>query len=155
MRLTPKLNSQVCDAFVSRFGKYAGWAQNVLFIGELPSQKALVAAADDAKSAKRKRVGEKVTVQVVVQSGGVNNKVGDSLFIYTLLLWYNSCSSVSHLSKIFGNCSARMIKFGKLVPLRMRMFQRHSCKNSLALESPRGQASKLLPICCTESNIEL
>lgn len=39
-RLTPKLFSRVTEAFVTRFGKYAGWAQTVLFIGELPSQKA-------------------------------------------------------------------------------------------------------------------
>ena len=31
--LTPKLSVVVADAFVTRFGSYAGWAQNVLFIG--------------------------------------------------------------------------------------------------------------------------
>ncbi|XP_057503991.1 N-glycosylase/DNA lyase OGG1-like, partial [Actinidia eriantha] len=41
-RLTPKLCSRVADAFVSRYGKYAGWAQTLLFIAELPSQKALL-----------------------------------------------------------------------------------------------------------------
>ncbi|WCJ44390.1 N-glycosylase/DNA lyase OGG1 [Euphorbia peplus] len=38
-RLTPKLCSQVADAFVSKYGKYAGWAQTLLFIAELPAQK--------------------------------------------------------------------------------------------------------------------
>ncbi|KAK2995675.1 hypothetical protein RJ640_006135 [Escallonia rubra] len=41
-RLTPKLCSFVADAFVSKYGKYAGWAQTLLFIAELPSQKALL-----------------------------------------------------------------------------------------------------------------
>jgi N-glycosylase/DNA lyase len=39
--LTNKLHSQVSDAFVSKYGKYAGWAQTLLFIAELPSQKKL------------------------------------------------------------------------------------------------------------------
>lgn len=68
MRLTPKLCSQVSDAFVSKFGKYAGWAQNVLFIGELRSQKALVAASDETKPAKRKRGSNKVTVEVLIET---------------------------------------------------------------------------------------
>ncbi|XP_058189707.1 N-glycosylase/DNA lyase OGG1 [Rhododendron vialii] len=41
-RLTPKLCSRVADAFVSKYGKYAGWAQTLLFIAELPSQKTLL-----------------------------------------------------------------------------------------------------------------
>lgn len=41
-RLTPKLSGQVAEAFVSKYGKYAGWAQTMLFIAELPSQKAIV-----------------------------------------------------------------------------------------------------------------
>ncbi|GAV83852.1 HhH-GPD domain-containing protein/OGG_N domain-containing protein [Cephalotus follicularis] len=41
-RLTPKLCNRVAEAFVSKYGKYAGWAQTVLFIAELPSQKALL-----------------------------------------------------------------------------------------------------------------
>ncbi|XP_071693545.1 N-glycosylase/DNA lyase OGG1 [Rutidosis leptorrhynchoides] len=41
-RLTPKLCSRVADAFVEKYGKYAGWAQTLLFIAELPSQKALI-----------------------------------------------------------------------------------------------------------------
>ncbi|GMY06726.1 N-glycosylase/DNA lyase OGG1 [Fagus crenata] len=42
VRLTPKLCSRVAEAFVSKYGKYAGWAQTLLFIAELPSQKALL-----------------------------------------------------------------------------------------------------------------
>ncbi|KAL6634175.1 hypothetical protein ACP70R_026846 [Stipagrostis hirtigluma subsp. patula] len=55
--LTPKLSIVVADAFVTRFGSYAGWAQNVLFIGQLPSQKLLVteATSDTTKPTKRKR----------------------------------------------------------------------------------------------------
>ncbi|XWS23708.1 hypothetical protein CRYUN_Cryun28dG0038300 [Craigia yunnanensis] len=40
-RLTPKLCSRVAEAFVIKYGEYAGWAQSLLFIAELPSQKAL------------------------------------------------------------------------------------------------------------------
>lgn len=43
-RLTPKLCSRVADAFVSKYGKYAGWAQTLLFIAELPSQKLLLSS---------------------------------------------------------------------------------------------------------------
>ncbi|XP_020245120.1 N-glycosylase/DNA lyase OGG1, partial [Asparagus officinalis] len=72
--LTPKLCGQVAEAFVSKFGNYAGWAQNVLFIGELPSQKALVATVEEtksskSKSSKRRRVTSKAAVQVLVESG--------------------------------------------------------------------------------------
>ncbi|KAI3836398.1 hypothetical protein MKW98_008159 [Papaver atlanticum] len=42
-RLTPKLCNRVAEAFVNKYGKYAGWAQTLLFIAELPSQKALLA----------------------------------------------------------------------------------------------------------------
>ncbi|KAL9265714.1 N-glycosylase/DNA lyase OGG1-like protein [Drosera capensis] len=41
-RLTSKLCNRVAEAFVLRYGKYAGWAQTLLFIAELPSQKALI-----------------------------------------------------------------------------------------------------------------
>ncbi|KAL6515519.1 8-oxoguanine glycosylase ogg1 [Orobanche hederae] len=41
-RLTPKICNRVADAFMSKYGKYAGWAQTLLFISELPSQKALL-----------------------------------------------------------------------------------------------------------------
>ncbi|GFP89834.1 n-glycosylase/dna lyase ogg1 [Phtheirospermum japonicum] len=44
-RLTPKICNRVADAFVSKYGKYAGWAQTLLFISELPSQKALLPAS--------------------------------------------------------------------------------------------------------------
>lgn len=52
-QLTPKLCTRVANAFVSRFGKYAGWAQTALFIGELPSQKTF--PHENTKSSKRKR----------------------------------------------------------------------------------------------------
>ncbi|CAL5417448.1 unnamed protein product [Camellia sinensis] len=57
-RLTPKLCRRVADAFVSTYGKYAGWAQTLLFIAELPSQKALLPSnfwiTDDQKPVKTK-----------------------------------------------------------------------------------------------------
>ncbi|KAF5725313.1 N-glycosylase/DNA lyase OGG1 isoform X1 [Tripterygium wilfordii] len=58
-RLTPKLCSRVAEAFVSRYGSYAGWAQTLLFIAELPSQKAIIPShcqttTKENKSSKRK-----------------------------------------------------------------------------------------------------
>lgn len=41
-KLTLKLCNRVAEAFVTKYGKYAGWAQAVLFIAELPSQKAIL-----------------------------------------------------------------------------------------------------------------
>lgn len=57
-RLTHKLCVRVADAFVSKYGKYAGWAQTLLFIAELPSQKTLlpsnVCGIEGQKPVKRK-----------------------------------------------------------------------------------------------------
>uniref|UniRef100_A0A0E0K101 Protein kinase domain-containing protein n=1 Tax=Oryza punctata TaxID=4537 RepID=A0A0E0K101_ORYPU len=57
--LTPKLSVAVADAFVAKFGSYAGWAQNVLFIGQLSAQKLMVAETTNTskKPTKRKRSG--------------------------------------------------------------------------------------------------
>lgn len=59
-RLTPKLCSRVAEAFVNKYGKYAGWAQTMLFIAELPSQKAILPShfsnVNGKKSVKRKIV---------------------------------------------------------------------------------------------------
>ncbi|XP_078440978.1 8-oxoguanine-DNA glycosylase 1 [Wolffia australiana] len=38
-RISPKHYGRISEAFVRRYGKYAGWAQAALFVGELPSQK--------------------------------------------------------------------------------------------------------------------
>lgn len=52
-RLTPKLCSRVADAFVEKYGRYAGWAQTLLFIAELPSQKVLLQSLNnDTEEAK-------------------------------------------------------------------------------------------------------
>ncbi|KAL6215009.1 hypothetical protein ACLB2K_010306 [Fragaria x ananassa] len=63
-RLTSKLCSRVAEAFVSKYGKYAGWAQTLLFVAELPSQKALlpphVSDAKESKSTKGKGRGRKI-----------------------------------------------------------------------------------------------
>lgn len=57
-RLTPALSNRVAEAFVKKYGEYAGWAQTALFIGELPSQKILLPsnlhATKAAKSAHKK-----------------------------------------------------------------------------------------------------
>lgn len=68
-RLTPKLCSRVAEAFVNKFGKYAGWAQNVLFIGELPSQRALIPShlhpLKETKSAHEKCGKQEVAIEVL------------------------------------------------------------------------------------------
>ena len=73
MSLTPKLCNRVAEGFVARFGKYAGWAQNVLFIGELSSQKALrpsdVTVGSQPRSAKRKHKKNKVATKISSQVG--------------------------------------------------------------------------------------
>lgn len=57
-KLTHKLCSRVAEAFVSKYGEYAGWAQTLLFIAELPAQKALLQSfslpIQQDKSAERK-----------------------------------------------------------------------------------------------------
>lgn len=53
--LTPKLCNRVADAFVRTYGKYAGWAQTLLFIAELPSQKALLNSTEEKSPNSRKR----------------------------------------------------------------------------------------------------
>lgn len=55
-RLTPKLCNRVAEAFVSKYGKYAGWAQTLLFVADLPQQKALLPA--NLEKTKRKRSTE-------------------------------------------------------------------------------------------------
>ncbi|XP_011003431.1 PREDICTED: N-glycosylase/DNA lyase OGG1 [Populus euphratica] len=54
--LTPKLCGRVADAFVTKYGKYAGWAQTLLFIAELPSQKAFLPSVtvNEKKSSKKR-----------------------------------------------------------------------------------------------------
>lgn len=56
--LTPKLSNRVADAFVRTYGKYAGWAQTLLFIAELPSQKALMNSTEEkSPNSKKKKTG--------------------------------------------------------------------------------------------------
>ncbi|PWA85700.1 8-oxoguanine-DNA glycosylase 1 [Artemisia annua] len=58
-RLTPKVCSRVSDAFVEKYGKYAGWAQTLLFIAELPSQKALLQSlTNETKDAVKDEIDE-------------------------------------------------------------------------------------------------
>ncbi|KAH6782637.1 8-oxoguanine-DNA glycosylase 1 [Perilla frutescens var. frutescens] len=62
-RLTPRICNRVADAFVSKYGKYAGWAQTLLFIAELPSQKAILPSSFwDTKE------GSSVELQVKIQA---------------------------------------------------------------------------------------
>ncbi|KAG8071002.1 hypothetical protein GUJ93_ZPchr0006g44682 [Zizania palustris] len=60
--ITTKLSVAVADAFVTKFGSYAGWAQNVLFIGQLSAQKLMVSEDSNGttKSSKRKHRGNNV-----------------------------------------------------------------------------------------------
>ncbi|KAI3689467.1 hypothetical protein L2E82_47424 [Cichorium intybus] len=58
-RLTPKLCSRVADAFVEKYGRYAGWAQTLLFIAELPSQKALLQSLTNETKEAVKDVNQK------------------------------------------------------------------------------------------------
>jgi len=58
--LTPKLSIVVADAFVAKFGKYAGWAQTVLFIGQLPAQKLAADDTSDAKKVTKRKRGAKI-----------------------------------------------------------------------------------------------
>ncbi|KAL9226148.1 hypothetical protein vseg_001993 [Gypsophila vaccaria] len=54
-RLSPKLCIRVSEAFVERYGKYAGWAQTLLFVAELPSQKALISPEVEVPTVKEKK----------------------------------------------------------------------------------------------------
>lgn len=71
-RLTPKLHSCVADAFVSKYGQYAGWAQTLLFIADLPLQKALLPSISETNSAeaaatlKAKKEGKKKKLKKVI-----------------------------------------------------------------------------------------
>lgn len=68
-RLTPKVCSRVSDAFVEKYGKYAGWAQTLLFIAELPSQKALLQSlTNETKDAVKDEI---VELQQSVVKGNV------------------------------------------------------------------------------------
>ncbi|PKA46962.1 N-glycosylase/DNA lyase OGG1 [Apostasia shenzhenica] len=55
-KLTARNSALVAQAFVTRFGRYAGWAQNVLFISELPSQKALLLENFANENAKKRKL---------------------------------------------------------------------------------------------------
>ncbi|XP_059280276.1 N-glycosylase/DNA lyase OGG1 [Lycium ferocissimum] len=59
--LTPKLHNRVADAFVRTYGKYAGWAQTLLFIAELPSQKALLNSTEEKSPNPKKRKLGRIT----------------------------------------------------------------------------------------------
>ncbi|GAB4821909.1 hypothetical protein N2152v2_008955 [Parachlorella kessleri] len=54
--LTKKIHTEVQAAFLERFGPYAGWAHNTLFISELASIKERIRAAPTADSAIRGEV---------------------------------------------------------------------------------------------------
>lgn len=55
-RLTSKLCNCVAEAFVTRYGKYAGWAQTLLFVSELPSQRAIIPSQVKKKISQTKSV---------------------------------------------------------------------------------------------------
>lgn len=68
-RLTPKLCNRVAEAFVSKYGKYAGWAQTLLFIAELSSQKALLPS--ELWNEKGKRSSKTKTVEALTVAGTI------------------------------------------------------------------------------------
>lgn len=55
--LTKKVHAEVQAAFVQRFGAYAGWAHNSLFIGQLASTRDKVPALATGSGGKRKAGG--------------------------------------------------------------------------------------------------
>ncbi|KAK6939905.1 8-oxoguanine DNA glycosylase, N-terminal [Dillenia turbinata] len=73
-RLTPKLCSHVADAFVDKYGKYAGWAQNLLFIAELPSQRALIPSSFWSTKEEKSAYGRKR------KTGSGNNHLAESFY---------------------------------------------------------------------------
>jgi hypothetical protein len=89
--LTPKLHAEVQQAFVDRFGPYAGWAHNCLFIGELASHRHLLhsgaaAAAAGAAAAvaagaggKKKRKSQELNgVSMDLQAGGTSQTTAEA-----------------------------------------------------------------------------
>lgn len=65
-RLSPKLHKCISEAFVAKFGEYAGWAQNVLFIGELSSQKATLEPCSGTLRETKSAIGRKRGTKKVV-----------------------------------------------------------------------------------------
>lgn len=66
-RLTPRICNRVADAFVSKYGKYAGWAQTLLFISELPTQKAMLPSTF-WDTAERSSVEVQVKIQTIQET---------------------------------------------------------------------------------------
>ncbi|CAL9068729.1 N-glycosylase/DNA lyase OGG1 [Musa acuminata AAA Group] len=88
-RLTPKLYRSVSEAFVAKFGEYAGWAQNVLFIGELPSQKVPirleVATLSKTESGDDEKRETKIAVANILSDDGSITRVEDASQPFTKL----------------------------------------------------------------------
>ncbi|GMH22320.1 hypothetical protein Nepgr_024163 [Nepenthes gracilis] len=80
-RLTPKLCSRVAEAFVLRYGKYAGWAQTLLFIAELPLQKALTAKEKKAVD----RMDDKACAEMVQDAASDRKGFGDFMSLNVAL----------------------------------------------------------------------
>ncbi|XP_057795710.1 N-glycosylase/DNA lyase OGG1 [Salvia miltiorrhiza] len=66
--LTPRICNRVADAFVSKYGKYAGWAQTLLFISELPSQKAMLPSSVWDTEGRRSSVEIQVKIETIHQA---------------------------------------------------------------------------------------
>lgn len=81
-RLTPKLCSRVADAFVKKYGRYAGWAQTLLFIAELPSQKALLQSLTNETKEATKDVNHKT----VGNGSDLYNKITSTLIFMYLFI---------------------------------------------------------------------
>ncbi|KAL8485665.1 hypothetical protein ACS0TY_027809 [Phlomoides rotata] len=77
-RLTPKVCDRVSEAFVTKYGKYAGWAQTLLFISELPSQKAMLPSSfSSTEERKPAKLQAKIqAMQETVKTPSKRNKPG-------------------------------------------------------------------------------
>lgn len=67
--LTKKVQAEVQEAFVARFGPYAGWAHNTLFISELVSHKSRLPSQPET-SRKRAGAGAEAEDDATADAGG-------------------------------------------------------------------------------------
>ncbi|CAN1234428.1 N-glycosylase/DNA lyase OGG1 [Linum perenne] len=95
-KLTLKLCGRVADAFVMKYGKYAGWAQTLLFIAELPPQKALVLSDSrspkETKTVKKDKKSQKREIDFFLRVVEVSVSLLNLMFVaaaYMLFLFHD------------------------------------------------------------------
>jgi N-glycosylase/DNA lyase len=76
----PKLHPIVQEAFLKKFGPYAGWAHNTLFIGELGSMKERVAAIKK-EAGEEESEGLTMSSSASLSSGSESESDGDEFII--------------------------------------------------------------------------